>query len=94
MAVACGSFAAANKGRHIGDILGRAFRLIVPVATTGIKTFAQNALVGVSTGMPLLNAAKSAIGASVQAIAGPLLSLLINNAPADAQPADGAGAGE
>ena len=74
-----------QTGAGIGGILRRVFRFIMPVATTGLKSFATNALGGLSAGMPLLNAAKSAIGPAVEAVAGPLISRFMNNTPADTQ---------
>ena len=82
-----------QTGAGIGDILRRVFRYVAPVAATGLKTFATNAISGVSAGMPLLSAAKAAVGPSVQAMAGPIMSRLINNTPADALPA-AVGSGE
>ena len=82
-----------QTGAGLGDILRRVFRFIVPVATTGLKTFATNAIGGVQSGMPLASAAKAALGPTVNAMAGPLLSRFMNNTPADAQP-PAAGSGE
>jgi hypothetical protein len=82
-----------QAGAGIGDILRRVFRFFVPVATTGLKSFAQSAMGGIQAGMPLLNAAKSAIGPAVSAMAGPLLSRFVNNTPAEAQGQAAAAAG-
>jgi hypothetical protein len=70
-----------QTGAGLGDILRGIFRFLTPLALRGMQTFAGNTLAAAQAGVPLGQAAKSAIMPTISAVAGsaaPAVSRIIN----------------